>query len=104
MKRSPNTVRSLAIHLRKSLPTKKTVLIRCQKEWKHKKTAGFCYLGKKYYYIFIDGNMAIQSQIDTLVHEWAHLLNGPWLREEHPQSFWIEHGKVYKAYIEWVGV
>ena len=57
--------------------------------------AGYCETDKKSYRIFLSfaGNPSINAAVDTLIHEWAHLLSGlNCSRHDGPWSEW--HGRI----------
>jgi len=56
-----------------------------------------CVRGK--YYIEIDKLLSTWYQIETLIHEWAHVLiqNG-----EHNDAWGIAYAKIYTAFLDWV--
>lgn len=41
--------------------------------------------------------MSVSEQKETLMHEWTHA-RVERETEEHPDEFWIEFGRIYRAY------
>ena len=64
------------------------------------KCSGMATIGPKYGHIYIDIDRDINTQLDTLVHEWAHIRIG-WKIKEHTQEFWLDHGRIYEIFLKW---
>lgn len=93
---------SLARYLRQQKPLDKHVRLHLQNvPGNDPNVAGKAKLYLNDYHIYIDTNRDIAFQLDTLLHEWAHLVVG-WKRAEHPQKFWIQYGKLYDIYLAWL--
>lgn len=55
-----------------------------------------------HFVIRIDASLKYGTIIDTLIHEWAHVLTlQPSSIKEHPQSYWVSHGKIYECFEKW---
>lgn len=48
--------------------------------------------------IWLERNMDVFVQIDTLWHEWTHCLLWPRCRVRHSQAFWDTYGRIYRHY------
>jgi len=55
----------------------------------------------RYYVILIDAGLGRQAVLDTLIHEWAHLLRGehdPDDEGQHDDAFWTLFGEMNRAW------
>ncbi len=93
--------------LRKRCPINKRVIVLRRDEifYNEERLGGSCSKNKTGYTIKIKTLQPWQSQIDTLIHEWAHALNF-----QQNKKYDITHGeewgkcfsKAYAAYEEWI--
>ena len=96
-------VLSLARFLRKHAPTPIPVKIHFTSPNIEKRLSDCCgmaSIGPQYGHIYLDHDRELNTQLDTLVHEWAHIRTG-WKIKEHTKEFWIDHGRVYDVYLKW---
>ena len=93
-------VLSLARYLRKHVPTTIPVKVHFVSN-RLVDCCGMATIGPKYGHIYIDQDREFNVQLDTLVHEWAHIRIG-WKIKEHTQEFWIDHGRIYEIYLRWI--
>ena len=93
-------VLSLSRYLRKYAPTTVPIKIHLINIPKESQSAGIATIGPKKAHIRIDNTMSRPTQIDTLLHEWAHIRVG-WNIKEHTREFWIDHGRLYELYLKW---
>lgn len=58
----------------------------------------------KLFEIRISKAMSFQERIDTLLHEWAHMLawNSPNPNEDHGPEWGVAHARLYTAYVKWM--
>lgn len=64
--------------------------------------------GKRAYFIRIHRDQGVDGLYDTLIHEWAHLLDihTPFTADDfrqHGRSWGIAYAKVYRVYLEYQG-
>ena len=96
MKRQPrDSIRSLAMYLRKACPPPQPVRVRRTKLGPN--VAGDSLPG----IIRISNEFSETIQLETLVHEFAHQLAPPGYKD-HSQAFWLAHGRVYDAFLDWM--
>lgn len=94
------TVIGLSRHLRTSFPDEQVTVRRVKlKDW------GYCQkLDDGSFLIQLEKTADRHTQIDTLIHEWAHVLS--WEVDNHPsdhgKAFGIAYAKVYQSYLDWV--
>ena len=52
------------------------------------------------YTVDICNKLDRQAVQDTLIHEWAHVLNGEVSGDftTHSDAFWVKHGELYRAW------
>lgn len=62
--------------------------------------------GRKYFLLKISLDQCEDTAIETLMHEWAHIISWPvgnsWVdwREDHGPDFGVAYSKVYQVVIE----
>lgn len=97
--------RKILYWLRKNFPTKLPVRTRRVKHLKNKEDArGLCWLEEndEFFIIHIDKSMTLESQIDVLIHEWAHTLT--WFgsdTDDHGDEWALAQGRIYRAFLVW---
>jgi hypothetical protein len=43
-----------------------------------------------------------QAVVDTTIHEISHIFTlTEYSHKDHPQSFWLAHGKLYESFLKW---
>jgi hypothetical protein len=86
--------------LRKTFPIScKVVVRRVPKTWQNAHgTTNFVNNSK--FYVYINNNYSADSQIDTLLHEWAHVKA---IDEamQHKGKWGELHGEIYQAWENW---
>lgn len=50
--------------------------------------------------IHIERNSDVESMVERLFHEWAHVYHGEPCRKEHPLEWWKAHGRIVNHYID----
>ncbi len=53
--------------------------------------------------IEISTGMGIQMRLETLIHEWAHVISwfGAGHKEDHPDDWGLAYARIYRAFLEW---
>lgn len=95
--------RRLLSWLRTDCPTPKPVVVRTVPL---KDNHGLTFFQNKQYHIRIDSNGDYRCRIDTLIHEWAHVLAWPQLmpedeQQQHNPAWGAMYGVVYQSYLRW---
>jgi hypothetical protein len=90
--------------LRKAFPTKKPVKTRRLTGIKRAKDyRGVCWLEQnKYFVIHVNRSCSFATQVDILLHEWAHALT--WFgsdNDDHGDEWALAQGRIYRAFLEW---
>lgn len=92
--------------LRKNFPSEYTVRIQLVDPSKIQGLDGNVYIipGKKetHFKILISNNLNIHQTIETLLHEWAHVLTTHSIPldadKPHPDVFWAHYGRIYRKW------
>ena len=50
--------------------------------------------------IIIERHADLSIQIDTLWHEWTHLILWPKCKYRHTKLFWCKYGEIYHHYLD----
>jgi len=86
--------------LRRNFPTQFPVTVRSVQMKDDGETSE--YKGPQFI-ILINRNKSLAVRIDSILHEWAHVLTwfGAGHYEEHPDEFGLCWAKIYRTFIEW---
>ena len=79
--------------IRKAYPPPVPVRIRVTR----RREAGVLHLYDDHAHIYISESLAHQERVDTLVHEYAHLLNGINETDEHGETWGCWYARVYQV-------
>ena len=67
---------------------------------------GHGYTNHKYgiFYVKIHGNQSLALRVETLIHEWAHVLS--WFGAEthlddHSAEWGLAYARIYRTFVEW---
>jgi hypothetical protein len=63
------------------------------------KTAGLCHQWPTHCSIYINNNLDLQAALDTLIHEWAHVLVSP-INLEHGPAWGVAYAHCYRTVLE----
>lgn len=95
--------------LRRNFPGQHSVYIRSTPIRKYHggrvmKIHGYAEYSKSQFNIRIESKSSFLLRIDTLIHEWAHVLT--WFGaetdiEDHSSEWGIQYAKIYRTFIEW---
>jgi hypothetical protein len=68
-----------------------------------KKHHGYTELEVGYFQIKINCKQSFSLRIDTLIHEWAHVLTwfGAETHEDHSTEWGLAYAKIYRTFVEW---
>lgn len=54
--------------------------------------------------VLVHRNQCFNLRIDTLIHEWAHILTwfgAEMYNEDHSAEWGIAYAKIYRTFLEW---
>ncbi len=87
--------------LRRNFPARAKVYVRSVRNYEYQGEALF---RDNLFTIWIRGEQSLNLRMDTLIHEWAHVLT--WFgaethQEDHSAEWGIAYAKIYRTFLEW---
>lgn len=69
-----------------------------------KKMHGYTQCEIRYYQIVVNRKQSFALRVDTLIHEWAHVISG-FEREihnnDHNAEWGLAYARIYRTFVEW---